>query len=259
MMPMLFCASLVPCPRLYPAAETSCRRRNHLSTRCGGCLCTAQLVITVTITAITKPINGARKMNRMGLTQPLPMIAAVPALDRAAPPYPPISAGDELVGKPRISVNKFQEIAPSRPAIRTYSLTISMRTKPPPMVLATAVPKINAATKFQNAAHRTAQSGFRTRVETIVAIELAASCQPFEKSKASVMNTMAMSRGKLFTGQPSPYNMRRHRLDKAVRMKEVAGICLAHELFRVTDSITLATSSHLSAAVSITSIISFHL
>jgi hypothetical protein len=43
-------------------------------------------VITVTTADINKPINGARKMNRMGLIQPLKMIAAVPALDRAAPP-----------------------------------------------------------------------------------------------------------------------------------------------------------------------------
>ena len=35
MIPIVFCASLVPCPRLYDAAERSCRRRNRPSTRLG--------------------------------------------------------------------------------------------------------------------------------------------------------------------------------------------------------------------------------
>ena len=34
-MPIVFCASLPPWPRLYRPAETSCRRRNRLSTRSG--------------------------------------------------------------------------------------------------------------------------------------------------------------------------------------------------------------------------------
>jgi hypothetical protein len=46
--------------------------------------------------------------------------------------------------------------------------------------------KKKAAMKFQNAAHATARKGVRTRVETTVAIELAASCQPLENSKVSV-------------------------------------------------------------------------
>ena len=46
---------------------------------------------------------------------------------------------------------------------------------PLPIVVATAVPKPNAATKLKNAAHTTAHPGESTRVETTVAIELAAS------------------------------------------------------------------------------------
>ena len=46
---------------------------------------------------------------------------------------------------------------------------------PEPIVLATAVPKTNAATKLKNAAQMTAFPGDRTRVETTVAIEFAAS------------------------------------------------------------------------------------
>src|SRR5713101_6182466 len=61
-----------------------------------------------------------------------------------------------------------------------------MWTMPFPMVLATAVPKTKAAMKFQKAAHATARKGVSTRVETTVAIELAASCQPFENSNVRV-------------------------------------------------------------------------
>jgi hypothetical protein len=49
---------------------------------------------------------------------------------------------------------------------------------PEPTVRATAVPKPNAAAKLKNAAHTTALPGDRTRVETTVAIEFAASWKP---------------------------------------------------------------------------------
>src|SRR5487761_2619671 len=45
------------------------------------------------------------------------------------------------------------------------------------------------ATKLNNAAQATANCGRNTRVETIVAIELAASCSPFSRSKTSAMAT----------------------------------------------------------------------
>src|SRR5258708_33956089 len=102
---------------------------------------------------------------------------------------------------------------------------------PLPMVLATAVPKKNAAMKFQKAAQTTARNGVRTRVETTVAMELAASCQPFENSNASVRE---MTRG---------------RSEKLVIADQ--------ELLRMTPSKRLGTSSPLSAAVLMTSKISF--
>jgi hypothetical protein len=85
-------------------------------------------------------------------------------------------------------------MAPSSPASSTCGVTISSRTKPLPTVAATAVPNVRGATKFQNAAQMTAHSGRRTRVDTTVAIELAASCQPFVKSNARLITTMTLSR-----------------------------------------------------------------
>src|SRR5712671_7591304 len=68
---------------------------------------------------------------------------------------------------------------------------------PLPMVLATAVPNTKAAMKFQKAAQATARKGVSTRVETTVAMELAASCQPFENSKARVRKMTTTRREKL--------------------------------------------------------------
>src|ERR1700693_3594868 len=92
-----------------------------------------------------------------------------------------------------------QMMAPSRPASRTLESTISVWTRPLPMVLATAVPKTKAAIKFQKAAQTTARKGVRTRVDTTVAMELAASCQPLENSKARVRKMVMRRRVKLLT------------------------------------------------------------
>ena len=69
-------------------------------------------------------------------------------------------------------------IAPSRPAKITAKVTIFTSTMPEPTVLATAVPKVKAATKLKKAAQMTALPGDSTRVDTTVAIELAASWNP---------------------------------------------------------------------------------
>ena len=66
-------------------------------------------------------------------------------------------------------------MAPNRPVITTYWVTLSTWIMPPPIILATAVPRRNAAAKLKNAAHNTASFGDKTRVETTVAMLLAAS------------------------------------------------------------------------------------
>ncbi len=65
-----------------------------------------------------------------------------------------------------------------------------MSIRPEPIVLATAVPNMNAATKLKNAAQKTAAKGDRTRVDTTVAIEFAESCIPLMKSKTSAIPMM---------------------------------------------------------------------
>ena len=86
-----------------------------------------------------------------------------------------MSACDELVGNPKYQVIRSQMIAPRRPAKITPNVTAFKSIMPVPIVFATAVPNPNAATKLKNAAQITACPGESTRVETIVAIEFAAS------------------------------------------------------------------------------------
>ena len=66
-------------------------------------------------------------------------------------------------------------MAPVSPAKMTEKVTTLRSTIPEPTVCATPVPKKNAAAKLKNAAQMTAFPGERTRVETTVAIEFAAS------------------------------------------------------------------------------------
>src|SRR5438552_18937301 len=102
-------------------------------------------------------------------------------------------ACDDEVGSPHHHVSTSHTIAPNRPAMTTYWVTSSRRIIPLPIVLATAVPRKKAATKLKNAAQITASLGESTRVETTVAILLAASWMLFRKSKIRAVDTVKMS------------------------------------------------------------------
>src|SRR6185369_8701552 len=121
------------------------------------------------------PITGETTVNINVFVQPAGMITLNPALATALPAYPPIKACDELVGKPKYQVMRFQAIAPNSPAKMTRVSTILGSIIPEPTVFATPTTKVKAATKLKNAAQTTAWPGESTRVETTVAIEFAAS------------------------------------------------------------------------------------
>ncbi len=97
-----------------------------------------------------------------------------------APTSPPISACEEDDGRPKYQVTRFQVIAPSRPArmitrpwfSETPSMSSTLWT-----VLATSWPS-SAPTKFITAARISAIRGVSARVETEVAMALAASWKP---------------------------------------------------------------------------------
>jgi len=104
-----------------------------------------------------------------------------------------MSACDELDGRPKNQVMRFQMIAPSNPPRMTFASTNEMSIIPLPIVLATAVPTVKSAAKLNVAAQSTAVNGFRTRVPTIVAIEFAESWKPLMKSNTNAMTTIAMT------------------------------------------------------------------
>ena len=88
-------------------------------------------------------------------------------------------------------------MAPIRPANISRGVTTLISIIPLPMVVATAVPKIRKATKLKKAAQITAKRGDNTRVETTVAIELAASCRPLVKSKVKAIKIIKITKIKL--------------------------------------------------------------
>ena len=154
-----------------------------------------------------------------------------PAFATAAPAMPPTRACDELVGKPAYHVITSHAIAPISPAKITWLSKIAGFTTSFAIVAATAVPKIRKAAKLKNAAHATAWRGERTRVDTTVAIEFAASWKPLKKSKASA----------------------------TAMMRTTVRVIASYVCLRTVDSMMLATFSRPSSASSSFSMTSFHL
>jgi hypothetical protein len=75
----------------------------------------------------------------------------------------------------------------------TYSFTASSVMSPFPIVFAIWTSNTSAAMRLKKAAQSTAIRGVSTRVETIVAIEFAASWKPLRKSKTSARSNMRMT------------------------------------------------------------------
>src|SRR3569833_3279453 len=98
-MPMVFCASLPPCPRLYIDAEISCMRRNHLSIFLGVERTKIHDTSTIMIEPNTKQNRGERTMNRMVFSKPDSSSNPKPTFATAAPSIP-ISACDDVDGIP---------------------------------------------------------------------------------------------------------------------------------------------------------------
>src|SRR6266571_3679481 len=95
MMPMVFCASFPPCPRLYAAADTSCSRRNQVSTLRGVDLTNTHDTISMMIEPRMNPSSGDTTMKITVFSSPPPTSAPVPDLATAAPTSPPISACED--------------------------------------------------------------------------------------------------------------------------------------------------------------------
>jgi hypothetical protein len=116
--------------------------------------------------------------------------ASAPSATNTAPTIPPISACDELDGRPKYHVIRFQLIAPTsppktakRPTELGWTETTSFAT------VAATSSEMNAPTKFRIDAYATAIRGGSARVEIVVATTFAVSWNPFVKSKISAVAT----------------------------------------------------------------------
>ena len=100
----------------------------------------------------------------------------VPADARAAPTSPPMSACEDDDGNPKYQVIRFQAIAPTRAEkMRTRpSWPEGVPMMPLPTVFATFV-EMKAPARLKAAAMASAMRGVSARVDTVVAIALAAS------------------------------------------------------------------------------------
>src|SRR5512132_2741037 len=199
MMPMVFWASLPPWPRLKAAAETSWRRRNRPSTFAGVLRRNSHRLASMSRNPSAIPNSGDRKMNRIVFCRLAAFRTLKPALATPAAGNPPMIACEEEVGSPSHQVKRFQAMAPVSPANTTASLTTAGSTVLP-TVLATLVWNTKKAAKLKVAAQMTAIRGVSTRVETTVAIELAASWKPLVKSNTSASRKMAMTESRARSG-----------------------------------------------------------
>src|SRR3984893_14268490 len=108
MMPMVFCASLPPCPSEYSDAETNCRMRKARSTANGVERTEAQDTIATSTSASKNPASGDSTIASNVFDSPLQTAAESPALAIPPPTNPPISACELYEGIPSPHVISFQ-------------------------------------------------------------------------------------------------------------------------------------------------------
>src|SRR6185503_17500804 len=105
-----------------------------------------------------------------------------------------------------------------------------MLMRSPPMVLATRVPNSANATKLKNAAQTTATPGESTRVDTTVAIELAASCHPLTKSNIRATTIISKTNADSVVIQG---DLRKRDDERSTRCEE----CVGHLIHRSPFSV----------------------
>jgi hypothetical protein len=136
------------------------------------------MIASITRKASAKPTTGETTIGRTTLSTTVLQWTRLPDTS-AAPTRPPISAWEDDDGRPKYQVIRFQTMAPSRAATTTTRPWVF---EPPGTmisltVFATFWPR-KAPTKFMTAAMMSATRGVSARVDTEVAIALAASWKP---------------------------------------------------------------------------------
>src|SRR5690348_4387939 len=222
MMPMVFCASLRPWEKPMKPDDTICTLAKIALTTRGRDACwifppredrndSSANSRPMIVKPSRKPAAGDTIIGSTTLLRmPLPSHQCSPGIDQmmtcqfslaaanAAPIRPPISACDELDGRPHHQVIRSQIVAPSNAQISSSGVivTTTVSIRPDEIVLATAVPHI-APSRLVNAASNTACPGLSTLVATTVAMELAVSWKPLMYSKTSATSSTVKTRVRL--------------------------------------------------------------
>src|SRR6201994_1404605 len=141
----------------------------------------------------TPATRKARRGARIAGIRTLPInpsarIASKPTAATAEPTTPPISACEELEGRPKYQVRRFQAVAPTRPAKTIVGGITAASTTSLATVAATEI-EMKAPTKLRIEAAPIATLGAAAPVEIEVATTLAVSWKPLVKSKASAVAT----------------------------------------------------------------------
>jgi hypothetical protein len=138
-----------------------------------------QSTASITRYPSTSPTTGDTSIGMTTFSTMPPQSTCPPLASRVAPTSPPISAWDEDDGMPNRQVVRFHAIAPIRPASTTDrpGRPEGSVTTPLPTVAATLPPR-NDPPRLPTAAMSSATRGVRARVDTEVAMALAASWKP---------------------------------------------------------------------------------
>jgi hypothetical protein len=123
--PIDFCASFPPCPRLNVEEEIICSFLNILLMVEGDALLNRKTTNVEIANDITIPSIGAIKMNAIILINPGKIIVLIPECVTAAPTNPPTRVWEELDGSPIHHVIRFQVIAATRAEAITVILSTS--------------------------------------------------------------------------------------------------------------------------------------
>src|ERR1043166_411294 len=180
--------------------------------------------------AVRHPRPGASTIPATVFQTPAHTTAEIPAFAKPAPTSPPMRACELDEGMPSRLVITCQDSAPVSAARMTRGVTISASTMPRPTVSATCRPNTRKAMKLKKAAQTTAVCGLSTRVDTTVAMALAASFMPLKKSNASATPISPTSSGNASPG--SIGNWRALLKSDSLRLNHAwsAFLALVHDL-----------------------------
>jgi hypothetical protein len=120
MRPMVFCASLAPCPKLNAADDMSCNFLKALSVFFLLEFLKTRIIRHMKKKPKTAPITGVNIMKAKMTSIPFETKAPEPKANQTGPMSPPIKACDDDIGNPNFVHIHIHEAAPVKAQNTTY-------------------------------------------------------------------------------------------------------------------------------------------